>query len=151
MLKPLQLLNRGDVTKVFASVIVSGAAAAEQRLGEVVAEAVVKVMGDYARKAGVPRLRMEDVEMRRASAAEEVCEVIESGAAVDRYMADQICVYLAMARGRSDVVVGRPSSHLRSVVEVCGKFGVDIQLEEIYDGNGNCILSCEGVGVLLPS
>lgn len=81
-------------------------------------------------------------------AAEELCTSLRSGAAVDSYMADQLCIFMGMASGVSSLVVPPPTQHLLSVLDVMRRFGINIRLEDIVD-SPNKLLVCDGIAVSL--
>lgn len=80
--------------------------------------------------------------------AQELCTAIASGAAVDSHMADQVCIYMAMAKGTSRLLVPTATQHLLSVVDVAKQFDVDIQLLPV-DGSSNSMMCCNGKGIML--
>lgn len=82
-------------------------------------------------------------------AANELCDALDTGAAVDSHMADQLCVFMAMADGDSQILVPEPTMHLKSVIEVLRAFDVDIMLEPV-SGSSNCLLKCKGRKCALP-
>jgi len=61
-------------------------------------------------------------------AAAEFFEYFRSGASLDRHMADQIVLYLALAEGKSTFTTSRISEHLRTNLHVIGKF-MDVRSE----------------------
>jgi RNA 3'-terminal phosphate cyclase (ATP) len=63
-------------------------------------------------------LRAEDV---GSMAANELLKSIESNAAIDKYMADQIIPYLALADGKSIVKVEEITDHCKTNISVCEK------------------------------
>lgn len=81
-------------------------------------------------------------------AAEELLDVFKSGAVVDSHMADQLCVFMAMAKGTSRLLVPEPTLHLTSVVDVIKAFGVNVEIEDV-EGSNNRIVVCEGKAVSL--
>lgn len=78
-------------------------------------------------------------------AAHELCETLQDMTVVDPHMADQLCILMAMANGRSRFLVPKPTSHLETAVQVLRQFGIDISLERV-PGTNNHFLSCEGMG-----
>ncbi|OYT53821.1 MAG: RNA 3'-phosphate cyclase [Candidatus Altiarchaeales archaeon ex4484_2] len=70
-------------------------------------------------------------------AANGLIRELESGAALDRFMADQIIPYLALAGG--EVSVSMVSGHCRTNVEVVNRFGFDLRIKD------NKIISRAGV------
>jgi RNA 3'-phosphate cyclase len=57
-----------------------------------------------------------------AAAGQELAADIASGATLDTHAADQVLVYLAMARGRSSVTVRTVSSHARTAMWLIPQF-----------------------------
>ncbi len=53
----------------------------------------------------------------------------EASAAVDPWLADQLAVPLALARGGGRVATGEVTRHLLSVVELLNAFGVAARVE----------------------
>lgn len=82
------------------------------------------------------------------AAADELCDAIDSGACLDSHMADQIAVYLAMATGTSKVLIGEPTLHTRTVVDVLRQFGINCTLRPSGSG-GNYLLTCTGLALAL--
>lgn len=60
-------------------------------------------------------------------AARDLIEEISSGACLDRYMADQIVPYLALAGGRA--LISRVTPHTTTHIDVLSAFGFDVRLE----------------------
>lgn len=81
-------------------------------------------------------------------AAEELCASLKTGAAVDCYMADQLCIFMGMACGESKLLVPAPTQHLLSVLDVMRKFGINIWLEDVVDST-NKLIVCDGSAVSL--
>ena len=74
-------------------------------------------------------------------AAEELLEFINSGAPVDKYLADQLIPYMALASGRSTIFTSEVTSHTLTNLWVVRKF-----LEVSGEVEGNRI-EVEGAGV----
>lgn len=79
------------------------------------------VGGDALGERGVPA---EEVASR---AVERALEPLETGAAVDRHMADQLLVFLASAGGR--VMIPTETDHVETSLRLLEAFGYDVQLE----------------------
>lgn len=79
------------------------------------------VGGDALGERGVPA---EEVASR---AVERALEPLETGAAVDRHMADQLLVFLASAGGR--VTIPTETDHVETSLRLLEAFGYDVQLE----------------------
>lgn len=117
-----------------------------------------KEAGKHPEWGKAPRGRRtykEKVKFWRATAAaaageavKELCEALQSEAAVDAHMADQLIVFMAMAKGTSRLKVPKPTMHLQSVVQVCQAFGVDVKFEGDTEAD-SCVVVCEGNGVEL--
>ncbi len=80
-------------------------------------------------------------------AAKELWESLNSGAALDKYMADQILVFLALADGKSEVVIEKFTDHCKTNIEVIEKIlGVEFQVERL---EGELVrVSVKGLGFL---
>ena len=68
-------------------------------------------------------------------AAQNLIEEIDSKASLDKYMADQIVPYLALAGG--SVLVSEITQHAKTNVDIVNKFGFDVMIE------GNMIKSTQ--------
>jgi len=63
--------------------------------------------------------------------AKELIKSIESKAALDKYMADQILPFLALAEGKSKITVEKITPHCRTNISVCEKIlGVKFKVDE---------------------
>jgi len=99
------------------------------------AECENSVLGSSA--LGERGLRAEDV---GTMAGEELLKSIESKTALDKYMADQIIPFMALADGRSTIKVEEITNHCRTNISVCEKilgckFSVD-ERSKIIEVNG---------------
>ncbi len=66
-----------------------------------------------------------------SQAASEAVEFIDSEAAVDRHLADQLLLYMVMARGRSQLCTTETTEHLRTNAAVAGQLtGAEIDIRE---------------------
>jgi len=64
-------------------------------------------------------------------AAEELVKTLNSGAALDKFMADQILVFMALAKGSSSVSVEKITKHCVTNIEVCEKIlGCNFKIEK---------------------
>lgn len=82
------------------------------------------------------------------SVANDLCDTLVSGASVDSHMADQLALFLAMAKGESRVCISEPSLHTTTVVKVLQQFGIDCAIHELPN-TGLYELRCVGHGVAL--
>lgn len=71
--------------------------------------------------------------------ARSLLEDLETGATVDRYLADQLIIYAALADGVTEYIVPRLTDHVEANLWLVQKFGVPTQVE------GNT-LRIEGIG-----
>jgi RNA 3'-phosphate cyclase len=84
-------------------------------------------------------LRAEDVGKQ---AAENLLNSINSQSPFDKYMADQIIPYLALAKGRSEIKVEEITEHCRTNISVCEKIlGCRFEIDE-----KNRIIEVDGIG-----
>jgi len=81
-----------------------------------------------------------------AAAGAEMAGYVNSGAAVDEHLADQLVVYMALARGTSAALIGEPSLHTRTAVAVAEQLlGAEFAVQRRADGLW--AVRCEGAGV----
>lgn len=82
-------------------------------------------------------------------AADNLIDMIQKGAPVDEHLADQLLVYMALAKGRSKICVAKISTHIESCIYVCEKFLGPIFTVTNKEG---CVvtISCDGVGFSVP-
>ncbi|KAI0316799.1 RNA 3'-terminal phosphate cyclase [Amylostereum chailletii] len=79
-------------------------------------------------------------------AAAELLSNLEHGACVDEYLQDQIIVFMALARGRSEVRTGPLTLHTRTAIwtaEQLTSAKFEIQEDTI---SGTATIICEGIG-----
>ncbi len=75
-------------------------------------------------------------------ACSELFQFLDSDSAVDEHLADQLVLYMALAKGRSSMVTKRITTHLKTNIWVVERFlPVRFQADEIKG-----IISVEGVG-----
>ncbi len=77
--------------------------------------------------AGALGEKGKSAEIVGQEAAGRLIKEVDSGAALDVHMADQIVPYLALFGG--GVSVSEVTEHTRTNVEVCRKFGFDVEIE----------------------
>jgi len=166
-LKPLELMERGDL-RIIRGISVVGslpshiaerqARAAEEMLKEFPIEIKRKVEdtfspgtcitlwaecensvlgGDALGKKGKPA---EEV---GREAANSLLEAIRSGAALDKHMADQILLYLSLAKGKSRVSVEGITQHCLTNAHVIRKIlGIEVRIDEKRK-----IIEVDGIGL----
>jgi len=71
--------------------------------------------------------KRKKAELVGKEAAEDLIEELDSAAPLDRYMADQIVPYLAIAGG--SVRVSEVTEHAKTNVDVVNEFGFDVEIE----------------------
>lgn len=76
--------------------------------------------------------------------ARTVAEYIDSGCPVDIHAADQLLIYMALAKGKSSIKVPIITGHTETNIEIIKKF-LDTEFSIKEDDNG-FIISCEGIG-----
>jgi RNA 3'-terminal phosphate cyclase (ATP) len=59
-------------------------------------------------------------------------EDVQSGATVDRHLADQLVLFCAVAQGHSRYIVPRPGAHLQSNLWLVGQFGARAALHDTH-------------------
>ena len=91
-------------------------------------------------------------------AAEELCATLEDGGCVDEYLQDQLILYMALARGTSEMITGSITCHSRTAIwtaeQCCGaQFqieGLDDKEAVTPDSNGRISgrhrIRCTGIG-----
>lgn len=83
-------------------------------------------------------------------AANELCDALQCGAVVDSHMADQLCIFMAMASGTSRLLIPAPTLHVTAVLGLFQSFGIEIRIEDIPDSQ-NKLMVCAGRGVSLTT
>jgi RNA 3'-terminal phosphate cyclase (ATP) len=78
-------------------------------------------------------------------AARKLLEEIESGATVDRHLADQLIVYIALAEGESIIKVSELTLHALTCIELSKKLLPQASFE-VVEGRPKTIV-CKGVGL----
>ncbi|MFH1774860.1 MAG: RNA 3'-terminal phosphate cyclase [Methanobacteriota archaeon] len=79
-----------------------------------------------------------------AEAAKKLLEEMQSGAAVDSHMGDQIIPYLAIANGNSEIVVSRLTNHLKTNIYIVEK--ILGSRFEILEREGRYYIRVKGTG-----
>ncbi len=87
---------------------------------------------------GSPKRRAEEVDQE---AAMELVQALDSGGCVDEWLQDQMIVYMALASGTSEMLVGCLTLHTQTAIEiakqVCGAKITIISMEkQVTDGEG---------------
>ncbi len=82
-------------------------------------------------------------------AAQLLVEQLETGAAVDKHMGDQLIVYMSLAKGRSEIRVSELTLHTLTCIEL-SKLLLGVEFEVDGEEGGPVTISCEGVGLENP-
>ncbi|KAM0756286.1 RNA 3'-terminal phosphate cyclase [Meredithblackwellia eburnea MCA 4105] len=64
---------------------------------------------------------------------------------VDEYMQDQLVVFMALAAGVSEVVIGTPSLHTTTAIAVVEQM-TEARFQLISRGDGTTLMKCHGIG-----
>ncbi|MGC8937115.1 MAG: RNA 3'-terminal phosphate cyclase [Candidatus Methanomethylicaceae archaeon] len=92
---------------------------------------------------GAKEKRAEDV---GREAAEKLLAELKTGMSLDRHLGDMLIIYMAMARGRSEVGISAFTMHAETMVWLTEKFlGPKWSVEK--RGDGSAILKVEGAGI----
>lgn len=179
-LKPLALLNQGSIIKIEGIALSSHlkekkvgermAEEAKKVLQKKGYKAEIKIVDDNtsvqpgaalalfaytntgciigADMAGAPGRSSEKIGRK---VAQNLIEDIESGATVDRFLADQLIIYSALAEGTSEYIVPRLTSHIETnlwlVEKIIGaKTEISVCVEE-QTGRKNKKIKIEGIGL----
>lgn len=87
-----------------------------------------------------------------SGAARELVGTLASGACVDCYLEDQLCIFMALAAGRSAVLTREPSLHTRTAIAVAEALTrARFSLAQEPQREGLWRIECEGAAVAAPS
>lgn len=98
-----------------------------------VGSAVLVAGSDGAARFGFSALGAKGKPAERVAdeALDQLLSFLNTNASVDRYLADQLLIPLALASGRSRLVIETGTTHFTTNAEIIGKFlDVDISIEE---------------------
>lgn len=79
-------------------------------------------------------------------AVDQIREALDTGAAVDAYVADQLLLPLALVRGESEFATARVTKHLGTNAEVVRRFLPDVRVEICGEEGGPGRVRISGVG-----
>ncbi|CAG9860681.1 unnamed protein product [Phyllotreta striolata] len=85
----------------------------------------------------------ESAEETGKKAAQELLKSIEDGACVDQHCQDQLIIFMALAKGPSQIRVGDVSLHTKTAIFVAEKLLKNVHFEIVPDGTTN-IIKCTG-------
>lgn len=83
------------------------------------------------------------------STATELADVLESGAAVDDWMADQLIIFMALAKGKSCMLTREPTLHTRTAVAVAEML-TTARFKLTPQSGGLWHVTCQGAGWPAP-
>lgn len=65
---------------------------------------------------------------------------------VDKFLQDQMIIFMALASGNSVLRCGALTSHTHTAIEMAQKMtGVKFTVEKIGESVNDCLVSCEGI------
>ena len=85
---------------------------------------------------GALRVSPEDTGIK---AAEELLEAVESGGCVDKYIQDQMIIFMALAAGSSTLVTGPITLHTEAAIHIA---------ERLTKAKFKISATCEGIGLV---
>lgn len=95
---------------------------------------------------GAPRVSPEDT---GAKAAEELLEAVESGGCVDKYIQDQMIIFMALAAGSSTLVTGPITLHTETAIHIAEKLTqARFKISACPENNRAWVITCEGIGLV---
>jgi len=82
--------------------------------------------------------------------AEELLEAVESGGCVDKYVQDQMVLFMALAAGESQIRTGPLTLHTETAIHIAEKL-TNAKFRVVDDPNSSSwIISCRGTGMVNP-
>jgi len=97
---------------------------------------------------GAPRLAAEQVGRR---AAEELLEALEAGGAVDKYIQDQMIIFMALAAGESRLLTGPLTLHTETAIHVAERLtGAKFKVTPSPGTQNSWLITCRGIGLRNP-
>lgn len=81
-------------------------------------------------------------------AASELTSVVNSGACVDEWLQDQLIIFMALAKGRSEILTGEPTLHTRTAIAVAELLlpSCRFEISQLKDSENLWRIVCEGSG-----
>lgn len=97
---------------------------------------------------GSPRSSGEAVGKK---AAEELLEAIETGGTVDKYIQDQMIIFMALADGESKLLCGPLTLHTETAIHIAEKLtGAKFKVEASPGTDNSWLITCRGIGFRNP-
>lgn len=98
---------------------------------------------------GSPRVAAE---VTGRKAAEELLEALETGGCVDKYIQDQMIIFMALASGESKLLCGPLTLHTETAIHVAERMtGAKFQVSPSPGTQNSWLISCRGIGLRNPS
>jgi len=95
---------------------------------------------------GAPRTSPEDTGVK---AAEELLEAVECGGCVDKYIQDQMIIFMALAAGTSTLVTGPLTLHTETAIHIAEKMTrAQFRIENCAENNRAWVITCQGIGLI---
>merc|ERR1719419_1727103 len=92
-----------------------------------------------------PKISPEETGIK---AAEELLEAVECGGCVDKYIQDQMIIFMALAAGHSTLVTGPLTLHTETAIHIAEKLtNAKFNIENCQDNNRAWMITCEGIGL----
>ncbi|KFM80604.1 RNA 3'-terminal phosphate cyclase, partial [Stegodyphus mimosarum] len=81
------------------------------------------------------------------TAAKEILEDVQNQACVDRHVQDQLVIFMALAKGQSKVVIGKPTLHTETAIYIA-ELMTEAKFNIHQDETGQySIMECTGIGL----
>ncbi|XP_054161700.1 RNA 3'-terminal phosphate cyclase-like [Oppia nitens] len=80
------------------------------------------------------------------SAAKELIEDMNYGATVDRYLQDQLIIFMALANGKSSIICGPLTTHTQTAIHFAQQItGAKFEVKSVVE-NIRYLIECNGIG-----
>jgi len=97
---------------------------------------------------GSPRVAAESTGRK---AAEELLEAVEAGGTVDKYIQDQMIIFMALARGESRLLCGPITLHTETAIHIAETLtGARFRVCPSPGTQNTWLISCTGIGLVNP-
>jgi len=97
---------------------------------------------------GSPRV---SAEVTGRKAAEELLEAVEAGGCVDKYIQDQMIIFMSLARGQSRLLCGPLTLHTETAIHIAQTLtGAKFTVCPSPGTHNSWMITCEGIGLVNP-
>jgi len=94
---------------------------------------------------GAPRVNPSETGRK---AAEELLEAIDCGGCVDKFIQDQMIIFMALAAGHSTLVTGPLTLHTETAIHIAERLtNAKFKVENCSDNNKAWVITCDGIGL----